>query len=161
MLGMKPKSAHIAVESYSAQSSSAHALRFINNDRDLSPEHHTRENEHGFSDALDISDPRWILATRSQLILQQGGRIQSLGPIHDLIDLGTRLGFSEFASRAIIAIVEEAQVRGGLDTIAKNELLQIPRPSFDDHELSHQAKSMVFGLLFGWALLIAGIMQMV
>lgn len=131
-------------------------------DANLSPEHHTQGIEIGFSDTLAPSDPRWILATRSQMVFQLGRRVQSMGAIHDLVEIGTRLGFSEFASRSIIDIADSAQLRGGLDHAAKDALLGVPLPTNQQHtELSPRARWMVFGVLFGWALLIAGAMQMV
>ena len=84
-----------------------------------------------------------------------------MGSVQDLVAVGSRLGFSEFASRSIIDITENAQLRGGLDHSAKNALLGVPLPTALDHELSNKARWMVFGVLFGWALLIAGVMQMV
>jgi len=70
------------------------------------------------------------------------------------------MGFSDMYSRAVVGIVENAQLRGGLDSLAMDELADIPSPN-TNHELTNRGRWITFGVLFSWSLVIAGLMQLV
>jgi len=107
------------------------------------------------------TDPRWLFAARVQVTLS-GAHTPSVGLVDDLLDAAKRAGFSDMHARAMIAIVEESQLREGLDTIAMDELLKIPLPAQSDEPImSERARWLTFGVLFAWSLMIAGLMQIV
>lgn len=109
---------------------------------------------------ISPNDPRWIFAARVQVVFNGTNRIRSMGQMNDLIECGAMLGFTNIHARAIVAIVEEAQLRNGLDEIAMDELMSIPKPE-TENELSDRTRWITFGMLFLWAFSIAGLMQLV
>ena len=137
------------------------ALRLINTPHDVCTKDHADGAAQAFSDAMAADDPRWVLAARAQIIFHRNNRIPSIGQYDDLMACAESAGFSPIHGQAIVAIVEEAQFRGGLDRIAMEALMRIPAPSVSSPELSGRARWMTFGVLFAWSLLIAGMMQMV
>ena len=138
-------------------------LKLVNTQHDALPNDHAESRPEEFSDTephIAPNDPRWLLATRVQLIFNSTNRIRSIGQLEDLLDCGRGMGFSDMYARAIVGIVEEAQLRNGLDHIAMDELLQIPIPNTEE-ELSTRTRWITFGVLFTWSLMIAGLMQLV
>lgn len=137
------------------------ALRLINAPHEVCPKNHDERTEQVFSDAMSPDDPRWVFAARAQIIFSSNNRIPSIGQYDDLMACAESAGFSPIHGQAIVAIVEEAQFRGGLDRVAMEALLRIPAPSVESSELSGRARWMTFGVLFVWSMLIAGMMQLV
>ncbi len=138
-------------------------LKLVNTQHDALPNDHTKSRPEEFSDTITSitpNDPRWLLATRVQLIFNSTNRIRSIGQLEDLLDCGRAMGFADIHARAIVGIVEEAQLRNGLDAIAMDELLQIPAPNAEE-EHSDRTRWITFGVLFTWSLMIAGLMQLV
>jgi len=124
--------------------------------------HHPHTPGPEFSDTINRDDPRWLFATRVQITLALSNRTPSQGQFDDLLDIAEHAGFADIHARAIIGIVEEAQFRGGLDSITMHALLDIPSPDpSPDGELSTRARWITFGALFAWSLMIAGLMQLV
>lgn len=135
-------------------------LRLVNTPHDALHNDHTESAEPGFSDTIANSDPRWLFATRIQMMFSTNNRIQSIGQLNDLLSVGTGMGFSDIYARVIVGIVEEAQLRGGLDRVAMSELMAIPTPE-TEQGLSDRGRWITFGLLFAWSLAIAGLMQLI
>lgn len=135
-------------------------LRLVNTQHDALSIDHTESAESGFSDTIAPNDLRWLFATRVQMMFSTKNRIQSLGQLNDLLSVGTGMGFTDMYARVIVGIVEEAQLRGGLDRVAMSELMDIPYPE-TEHGLSNRARWITFGVLFGWSFVIAGLMQLV
>lgn len=131
-------------------------LRLVNAHHAPLPAHHARAGSDRFSDTISRDDTRWVFAANVQMRLEYGHD----GDHQSIIDTGHRMGLSDLQSRAIIAIVEEARARGGLDRSAMRQLLEVPAPD-NGHELSDRARWLTFGVLFAWALLIAFLMQLV
>lgn len=137
-------------------------LRLVNTQHVSLPAHHRAEAAERFSDTLSRGDVRWLYAVRVQTVIDRGFGLGRPCDRQAMVDAGERMGLSDMQSRAIIGIVEDAQTRGGLDRRAAESLLAVPVPeSGPTVELSDRARWMVFGVLFGWALLIAGLMQLV
>jgi len=80
-----------------------------------------------------------------------------------MIEQGARSGLNPMQSRLVIGIVERALERGGLDSVAHQELDRVPSFNIEDGiaVLSPRSRWLVFGALFAWALGIAGLMQLV
>jgi len=135
-------------------------LRLVNTPHRALHQTHADDSSPRFSDALSMTDPRWLFAVRAQMVFNSTNRVRSIGQLEDLIDCALSMGFPDIHARAIIAIVEEAQLRNGLDTIAMEELRSIPLPS-PSHELSPRSRGITFAALFVWSLMIAGLMQLV
>mgnify|MGYP006939815894 CR=1 FL=1 len=138
----------------------ANPLRLVNTQHDALHTSNTDSAESRFSDTIAANDLRWLFATRVQMMFSTKNRIQSIGQLNDLIEVGVGMGFSEMYARVIVGIVEEAQLRGGLDRLAMSELMDIPCP-VTEHGLSNRARWITFGVLFGWSFVIAGLMQLV
>lgn len=110
-------------------------------------------------DLIKSDDPRWVFAMRARLVLDRG--VESNESIARLVEQGMSMGLSNMQIRAIIGIIEQANQRGGFDLIAHDEILRLPEvESESSNILSERARWITFGLLFGWALLIAGLMQL-
>ena len=135
-------------------------LRCANTPLDALRKHHTESAENRFSDTIAGDDPRWLFAIRVQIQYGPSKPIQSIGQYNDLLDVGAGMGFSDMYARVIVWIVEEAQLRSGLDRTAMIELMEIPSPE-SSNELSSRGRWITFGVLFGWSLMIAGLMQLV
>lgn len=135
-------------------------LRLVNTQHSVLHTDHTQTEGNQFSDAIACDDPRWLFATRVQMVFSCSNRIQSLGQYNDLLETAIGMGFSDMHARAMVGIVEEAQLRGGLDPVAMNELMDIPTPA-TDHNLSNRGRWICFGVLFTWSFAIAGLMQLV
>jgi len=72
------------------------------------------------------------------------------------------MGLGSMQSQALIGIVERADDRGGIDTAARDEIMLVPHSNDGvSGDLSNRVRWLVFGVLFSWALLIAGLMQVV
>jgi hypothetical protein len=105
-------------------------------------------------------DPRWVFAMRVRLAVESGPITTDL--LDNLHQVANRLGMSPMQGQAIIGCVERAHARGGFDRIAHNEIMQIPAANGNGiHALSSRARWITFGVLFAWALSIAGLMQIV
>lgn len=108
------------------------------------------------------TDPRWRFAARVQLVLGSHFKVQNLGQYESLVESAERAGISGIHARAMICIVEDAQVRGGLDHQAMEQLSNIPLPIGGNKEsMPDRLRWMTFGVLFVWAFAIAGMMQFV
>lgn len=142
-------------------SQSHNQLRLVNTERTMMHTDNTESTEIGFSDIIAPDDKRWLLATRVQLAFNDSNRVRSIGQFEDMLEIAHAFGFSDIHARAIICIVEEAQFRNGLDHLAMTELLQIPRPKQSEQPMSNRVRWTTFGVLFGWSLMIAGLMQLV
>ena len=136
-------------------------LRLVNTDRSMMLNDNIEPAKNGFSDIIAPHDKRWILATRIQLAFSNSNRARSVGQLEDMLEIADALGFSDIHARAVICIVEEAQFRNGLDHLAMTELMQIPLPKQSEPLMSTHARWTTFGVLFGWSLVIAGMMQLV
>ena len=143
-----------------AESQPNQPLRLVNTQRAPLHQTHADELSPGFSDALSMTDPRWLFAVRVQMVFNSSNRVRSLGQLEDLLECADSMGFPDIHARAIVGIVEEAQLRNGLDTIAMEELRSIPLPP-TNHELSPKSRWITFAALFAWSLMIAGLMQLV
>lgn len=112
-----------------------------------------------FSDAIKRDDARWTLATRVQLVFSTS---RGITPHHcnEIERVATTLGISPMHASLIIGIVERAQLRGGLDAIAMEELLEVPqaRSVTTNHK---KARLIGFAVLCVWSILIALLMQLV
>ncbi len=143
--------------------SAPNPLKLVNTQHTMLHHDHIKSHPDGFSDTAPLitpSDPRWLFATRVQLVFNSANRIRSIGQLEDLIECGRGMGFAGMHARAIVGIVKEAQLRNGLDDIAMDELLKVPLP-IDASEPSDRARWIIFGVLFTWSLMIAGLMQLV
>lgn len=79
-----------------------------------------------------------------------------------MIDEGKQHGLSPMQSGLIIGIVERAHERGGIDSIAYEEVQIVPDHIHDGIAmLSNRSRWIVFGALFAWAMTVAGLMQIV
>jgi hypothetical protein len=108
----------------------------------------------------DSADPRWVFAMRARLVVERGMLTDQ--SMDRLQTQAQRMGLSMMQSKAVIGILERAQGRDGFDHIAHDELMRLPEIEPEpNHELSDRARWLTFGVLFGWALLIAGVMQVV
>jgi hypothetical protein len=136
-------------------------LRLSNNETSLLPRTDTKEQPNEFSDSIDRFDTRWVFAARVQIALDRDQVLDSASDRHDLVCQAQQMGLSSMSAVAIFDVVENAQKRGGLDRMAMNSLSRIPGAREVESELSNRARWLVFGVLFGWALLIAAIMQVV
>jgi len=143
-------------------SSSSGPLRLVNGpDAVMAPINAGGAND-AFSDAMAPGDRRWLFAARVQAVLQSGIALAPEDNWQAVVEAGEQMGLNVFQCRSIVHIVEDAQSRGGLDTIAMRELLSVPEPDADDDdELPARVRWTVFGVLFCWALLVAGLMQVV
>lgn len=135
------------------------ALRLVNAPGALSPGRNAGGEERSLSAPLPHDDLRWIYAARIQLALNHGPSLLAGESMLSLLRAGQRLGLSEDSARTVIGIVVDAQARGGLDRRAMSELSTVPEPFAP--ELSARTRWIVFGLLFTWALSIAGLMILV
>lgn len=129
-------------------------MRLSNNASSMLPKHNTSHQTH----PLQRTDPRWLLAMRAQLAHQCGECTQAQDVM--LVEQGLKLGLNPMQSRAILSIVESAMNRGGLDNMAHDAISMVPEVDVN-HELSEKARWLTFGVLFLWALAIAGMMQLV
>lgn len=107
----------------------------------------------------NLYDPKWVFAMRVRLILESDASMEP----HNMIEQGARSGLNPMQSRLVIGIVERALERGGLDSVAHQELDRVPSFNIEDGiaVLSTRSRWLVFGALFAWALGIAGLMQLV
>ena len=138
------------------------SLRLVNTPHIMGHESHSELEHSEFSDTLSRNDPRWLFAARVQVVLNGSTRVGSAQEMDQLVGAGTRMGLSDMHSRAIIGVVEEAQLRNGLDHRAMRELGSISSLTMmSDPELSARARWITFGALFVWAFAIAGLMQLV
>lgn len=107
---------------------------------------------------VEINDPRWVFAMRARLSIEY--QILDEETVARLISQAKAIGLNQMQARAIIGIVEDATVRGGMDSIAHKQLMDVPATESSDHEgMTDRARWLTFGVLFAWALLIAGVMQ--
>ncbi|MDF1808853.1 MAG: hypothetical protein P1U42_04075 [Phycisphaerales bacterium] len=146
------------------------SLSFNNAQQDLMRQDNAEFNQDEFSDTiqhllnknnvLTRNDPRWMFAVRVQSALGDRIRFRSTSRREELVESAIQSGFSPIHASAIIAITEDAQTRKGLDHKAMIELLTIPSPDRAPL-LSDRSRWIVFTALFGWACLIAGLMQLV
>lgn len=119
----------------------------------------TQNNSASFSDSavIERDDPRWIMAARLQLRIENHLRFHPLrgieGEHSEMIEQCVAGGFSPMHARVIVQIVERACARGGLDGQAMDELLRLPAPV---RQLKTNHRAIVFGLLGVWAIVIAG-----
>lgn len=119
-----------------------------------------RVNTPSQTDLMRSDDPRWVFAMRARLTLDRG--IDSNDTIARLIEQGMSMGLNSMQIRAIIGIIEQANARGGFDLIAHDEIMRLPEAESDAcNTLSDRARWITFGALFAWALLIAGLMQII
>lgn len=105
-----------------------------------------------------VHDPRWVFAMRIR------SRIESdqSKEYREMIDEGKQHGLSPMQSGLIIGIVERAHERGGIDSIAYEEVQIVPDHIHDGIAmLSNRSRWIVFGALFAWAMTVAGLMQIV
>ena len=123
-------------------------------------DHHAETGAEEFSDTLSPNDPRWLFASRVQMMFHSQNRVPSIGQLDDLIDTAMHMGFSNMHARAIINMVEEAQFRDGIDSDVVTKLLNLPAPE-SNHTQSDRTRWLTFGVLFAWSLMIAGLMQVV
>ncbi len=107
----------------------------------------------------NLHDPKWVFAMRVRLILESDASMEP----HKMIEQGARSGLNPMQSQLVIGIVERALERGGLDSVAHQELECVPNNSIEDGiaALSTRSRWIVFGALFAWAFAIAGLMQLV
>jgi hypothetical protein len=148
-------------ENLTIESQAHNRLRLVNTSHRPMSDQTNAPAQSAQPESITRTDPRWLFAARVQVMLS-GARTPSIGLLEDLVDTAQRGGFSDMHSRAMIAIVEESQIRNGLDSIAMQELLQIPLPiQSEEPVLSVRARWMTFGVLFAWSLMIAGLMQLV
>lgn len=110
---------------------------------------------------MDQTDPRWQFAARVQMTLGRHHRVQSIGQYEALVEAASQSNISGIHARSMIAMVEDAQSRGGLDYLVMEELLSIPLPNETPSSLPERLNWMTFGVLFLWAFVIAGMMQFV
>ena len=89
---------------------------------------------------------------------------QSKGTVTDYSDMDKAahmLGLSPMHASAIIGSVERAHRRGGFDHIAMKEVMSVDVPETDImHAMTNKSRWITFGVLFAWALTIAGLMQL-
>lgn len=115
---------------------------------------------HGGHTRLDINDPRWVFAMRARLSIDY--EILDSEAMDRLIRQAQRIGLNPIQARAIIAIIEAATMRGGIDQVAQQQILSVSTDDAAEKDaLSDRARWLTFGALFAWALLIAGVMQVV
>lgn len=109
---------------------------------------------------LHAGDPRWVFAVLVRLEIERG---TLTGAIHDrLMHSGERMGLGPMQAQALFAITQESLARGGFDSSTRADILSVPAPcTRDPSELSDRTRWMVFGALFCWALMIAGLMLIV
>jgi len=125
----------------------------------------TQLQQERFSDTnpnpvIKRNDPRWLFAVRVQSALGDRNQFRSSSRRDELIESAVLSGFNPIHAAAMVAITEDAQTRNGLDQVAMNELLTVPAPDLTPL-LSDRSRWIVFAALFGWACLIAGLMQLV
>ncbi len=78
------------------------------------------------------------------------------------MESAARIGLSPMQAEAIVGIVEDASNRGGIDRVAHDQIMALPEIADTNADgLSERARWMTFGMLFAWALMVAGIMQVV
>lgn len=112
------------------------------------------------TDSLHAGDPRWVFAVLVRLEIERG--TLSEGSHDRLLLSGERMGLGPMQAQALIAITREAMARGGFDSTTRAAILSVPAPTDGAHgELSDRTRWMVFGALFCWALMVAGLMQIV
>lgn len=122
--------------------------------------HHERHPASHVSHDTQLNDPRWIFAMRARLVLERS-QVQ-IGQIEALKDLGLKSGLNPMQISSIIGTIERAIQRGGFDLIAHEEIMRVPECMGDGmHALTPRARWITFGVLFVWALSVAGIMQLV
>lgn len=63
------------------------------------------------STGLEPTDPRWVLAVRTQQVLQ--GTVLRPGDRQELLRVGKLLGLSPFDANLVVAIVQDRARRGG------------------------------------------------
>ena len=119
-----------------------------------------KRNTGGEWEPLAANDPRWIFAVLVRIELDRGSLSNETRD--RLFVAGERLGLGILQVNALIAIAQCAHERGGFDSISREEILSVPESSRSGAgELSDRSRWLVFGVLFCWALMIAGLMQMV
>lgn len=125
--------------------------------------HRVRQESHTALDeshATQLDDPRWVFAMRARLVLERP-QLQ-IGQIEALKDLGLKTGLNPMQICSIIGTIERAIQRGGFDLIAHEEIMRVPECMGDGVQaLTPRARWITFGVLFAWALSVAGIMQLV
>ena len=142
--------------SASALTSATSRLRLSRDTHDALPSVNTPAQ----TERILPDDPRWVFAMRARLAISSGAH--SNEDMRQLVEQGMKQGLSVMQIRAIIGVLERAVQRGGFDLIAHDEIMRIPEVDRDAAQpLSDRARWIVFGALFAWALMIAGLMQLV
>ncbi len=118
------------------------------------------DNRPAQTELARYDDPRWVFAMRARLTLDSGKASDDV--YERLIERGRAGGLNAFQANSIIGIIERANLRGGFDLIAHNEIMRVPGTTTSGVDsLSTRARWITFSALFVWALLIAGLMQIV
>lgn len=131
-------------------------MRLVNNDEPMMRE----DNTPSIVTRIDPHDPRWVFAMRARLSIEY--QILDDDKIERLIKQAGGIGLNPIQARAIIGIVEDATQRGGIDRMAHQQISSVPFDASSEQEgLSDRARWLTFGVLFAWALMIAGVMQVV
>ena len=132
------------------------ALRLGNAAPGVLPAHDT-QTQH---EPLSVNDPRWVFVVLVRRELERG----PLGEcdLDRMIRCGARLGIAPMQARALIAVVEQRAGARWAGPDLRDAILRIPAGNHSpDAELSDRARWMVFGVLICWAIMIAGLMQLV
>lgn len=132
------------------------AMRLVNINAKTMPELTTRTDQQD----MDVDDPRWIFAMRARICIEYNTLDDNT--MEYLVRQGSNIGLGLMQSRAIIAIIQDASLRGGFDQTAQQQILHVP---FEDAtwnaSMSDRTRWLTFGALFAWAMIIAGLMQFV
>ncbi len=110
---------------------------------------------------IENDDPRWVFAMRVRAAIEY--QVVDEQAIARLLDQASAIGLNPMQARAIMGIIQDATQRGGIDTRAHREIASVPvnEAARAADDLSDRARWIAFGMLFVWALLIAGLMQLV
>lgn len=120
----------------------------------------TRDNAPDQPESIAADDPRWSFAMRARLVIER--QPLNTRAMDRLMESAARIGLSPMQAEAIVGIVEDAFNRGGIDRIAHDQIMALPENTDTNADgLSERARWMTFGMLFAWALMVAGIMQVV
>jgi len=98
------------------------------------------------------TDARWLLATRAVLFASGHPCVPSQHRDR-LLESAARRGFAPIHGAAIIAIAEQAALRGGLDRTAADQLREIPHPPSG----ANSNLSMWLSLIIAALVVIAGV----